>query len=90
MKTQQKSFYYIKHNSNILIVDARLLKGTEEPILWNNNGLFCIISRQKVQNVLGLIKDQENLPVLNIKEVGVLHWDDGELITAKTASMLLS
>jgi len=60
------------------------------PILWNNKGLYCIISRQKVQNVFDLITDKANLPVLNQKQVDTFYWDDGEPITAKAAAMLLS
>lgn len=96
MKIETKEFYYISYAydtlpiSNISIDTAGIHKVNPLPILWNNKGLFCIISRQKVQNVLDLIKDQKNLPVLNQREIGTLHWEEGVPITAGAATILLS
>ncbi len=90
MKTSIKKFFYISHAHDTLAVDDRILEFEACPILWNNKGLFCVISRQKVQNVLDLIRDAENLPQLNTKEVGTFKWEDGVLIDAKAAAMLLS
>lgn len=90
MKLKPKDFYYISHAHDTIIVSLSPFKNGALPILWNNKGLFCIISRQKVQNIIDIIKDQRNLPVLNTKPVNVFHWEDGELITARAAAMLLS
>ena len=87
MKTQTKELHYISNNHNTLTINCH----TEAlPILWNNRGLFCIISRQKVQNMLDLLRDVEKLPVLNARSDAVFHWDDHTLIDAKIASKLLS
>ena len=85
MKSEIKSFYYVSHAHDTLVVNFSL----PLPIIWHNKGLFCIISKQKVQNILDAIKDQKNLPVLNRKQVDTFHWDDGTLIDAKVASKLL-
>ena len=90
MKIETKNLYYISCKHDTLPVSTRILNSGAIPILWNNRGLFCLISRQKVQNIIDLIKDQENLPVLNRKEVNVFHWGEGTLIDAKAASKLIS
>lgn len=93
MKILQKEFYYISHAHDtlkILLTHFSHVKLEAQPILWCNKGLFCIISKQKVQNILDAIKDHGNLPVLNKKIVDMFHWEDGELITARAAAMLLS
>ena len=88
MKIQIKKFYYARCNHDTLKFPAGWCEIL--PILWNNKGLFCIVSRQKVENVLSLIADKKNLPTLNEKEIGTLHWEDGQLIDARAAAMLLS
>ncbi len=90
MKTETRHFYYISHPHDRLIIDIHVLKNKACPILWNNKGLYCIISRQKVQNFIDILQDQGNLPILNKKIVNIFHWDDGELIDAKMALKLLS
>lgn len=93
MKIIPKEFYCISHAHDTLKIITGMLNidfGKARPILWCNKGLYCIISRQKVQNILDAIKDQGNLPVLNQKPVNVFWWEDGELITARAAAMLLS
>lgn len=91
MKIIPKEFYYISHAHDTLKFATNSRAAiTALPILWCNKGLYCIISRQKVQNILDAIKDQGNLPVLNQKQVDMFHWDDGEPITARAAAMLLS
>ncbi len=92
MKFKPKEFYYISHAHDTIVVSLSLphLKERAHPILWNNKGLFCIISRQKVQNMLDVIKDTENLPVLNKMGLPMFHWDEGILIDARVAAMLLS
>ena len=77
MKTTLKQFYYVSNAHDILLFPT--FREGVLPILWNNKGLLCIISRQKVQNVFDLITDKSNLPVLNQKQVDVFHWDDGEI-----------
>lgn len=92
MKIQAKDFYYISnaHDTLSINVNVNIFSLGACPILWNNKGLYCIISRQKVQNVLDLIIDKTNLPQLNQKQVDTFFWEDGELITARAAAMLLS
>ncbi len=89
MKIIPKNFYYTDHPHDILII-LPTAKLEARPILWCNKGLYCIISRQKVKNIFDIIKDQGNLPVLNKKTVNEFHWEDGELITANVAMILLS
>lgn len=90
MQVAVKKFYYVSHTRDTLVISAHILADGEYPILWNNKGLFGIISRQKVQNVIELVKDLQNLPQLNQKQSGLFHWDDCEVITARIAGMLLS
>lgn len=88
MKTTIKNFYYISHGHDTLTITT--FREGVLPILWNNKGLYCIISRQKVQNVFDLITDKTNLPQLNTKQVDTFRWEDGVLVDAKVAGMLLS
>jgi len=74
----------------MLKITPHMLNDGVHPILWGNKGLFCIISRQKVQNIVDIINDQKNLPVLNQKRVDVFYWESGEPIIARAAAMLLS
>ncbi|GAG85602.1 unnamed protein product [marine sediment metagenome] len=87
MKIVVKEFYYINHSHDTLSISSLTVV---RPILWCNKGLFCIISRQKVQNIVELKQDQKNLPTLNKMGGGIFHWEDGEPITARVAAMLLS
>ena len=89
MKTETRHFYYISNAHDTITVGAHIHADGPHPILWHNKGLYCIISKQKVQNILDVIEDTENLPILNRKKVNVFHWDDGTLIDAKIASKLL-
>lgn len=88
MKIQIKNFYYISNAHDTLKITT--FREGVLPILWNNKGLYCIISRQKVQNVFDLITDKSNLPQLNQKQVDTFHWSEGEPISARAAAMLLS
>lgn len=90
MKIAKKNFYYVGHAHDTLTINTNVFGDYARPILWNNKGLFCIMSRQKVQNILDIMKDQRNLPVLSGKVLGVLHWDDGRLVGSEIAAMLLS
>lgn len=93
MKITEKIFYYVKHSHDTLAIASHINIeiGQVRPILWNNKGAYCIISRQKVQNIVDNVRDSYNLPRLDTKkEVGIFHWDDGELIDARAAAMLLS
>lgn len=90
MKILTRHFYCVSNARDVLTIGAHIMADGAHPILWNNKGLFCIISRQKVKNIIDLIKDQVNLPVLNKASGNVLHWEDGTPISAKAASKLLS
>lgn len=72
-----KRYYYAEHAGDILRVTLKDLCLGFMPLIWYNAGLYGIISKEKVENMIRLIEDQENLPTIDVnKEVGVFHWDE--------------
>ena len=98
----EKTFYYYRHTGESWnIRDSFFLdKKTEyaecltdftdaQPVIWINDGLYGLISADKISNIIASLKDQEKLPVLDRKkEVGVIHWDEVEIIPSKIAKLL--
>lgn len=91
-----KQFYYAEGKKNALVVTLDRLQDTlgcciiPLPIIWNNNGLYGIICREKVENMIEVLQNQENLPTLNpIPKTGMFFWDEVEEMNQKTAKLLV-
>ena len=78
------------HNSvGALPMSKILTKQPKLPLVWYNNGLYGIISLEKLQNMYDALQDQANLPVLDRKkDVGKFYWDDCVVIPSKIAKLL--
>ncbi len=91
MKTSTEKFYYVQHNSSTMPVKTDTFEDGALPVLWYNNGAWCLVPVAKVQNIIDSAKDQENLPVIDRrKEAGNLYWEDGVQVSAKLADILLA
>lgn len=88
-KIYRRSYYYVEHNGNTLDVKKGLNIGFM-PLIWSNAGLYGIISREKVENMVQLIADQKKLPVVErINRMGVFYWDECEVLDTKIAKLLI-
>ena len=85
----KKTYYHIcSSKKGLFISQADLTRGVK-PLIWFNQGLWGIISAEKIRNILDNIQDRENLPTLDKKkEIGKFYWDDVEIIPAKIAKLL--
>lgn len=88
MKVEQ--FCIHVHNSVGALQASKLLtKEPKLPLVWYNNGLYSIISLEKLQNMYDALEDQKKLPVLDRKkDVGKFYWDDCVVVPAKIAKLL--
>ncbi len=93
-----RQFYYAETKQNTLTVTLEdtvtLYSDTYSPmpmpIIWNNNGLYGIICREKVANMVITMQNQEKLPNLNrTPKTGIFYWDEVEEINQKTAKLLV-
>ena len=71
------AFYYIERTGAELAVNLDDLGWGPQPLIWYNAGLYGVISKEKVENMRDILKDRENLPVLDKKPlIGKFHWDE--------------
>lgn len=94
MTIEPLQFHYAKTKNNTLTVVLGILDATlgciTLPIIWNNNGLYGIIRREKVLNMKEELRNQEKLPVLNPNtKTGIFYWDEVEKLDPKIAKLLL-
>ena len=82
------NFYFVGHNRDVLTFNIHVAEAF--PILWNNKGIYCLIPKGKVQNMIDSVKDHSTLSQLERNEYGVFHWDDGILIDTDTAIIILA
>lgn len=88
-KVYRKSYYYAEQTGTTLDIKKGLNIGFM-PLIWNNAGLYGIISREKVENMIGLIVDQKKLPVVErINRMGMFYWEECEVLDPKIAQLLL-
>lgn len=87
-----KRYYYAEtEKSSTLDVKHRTgLNLGYMPLIWNNAGLYGIISSNKVENMIHLIVDQSKLPIVEgVNLSGVLFWDEVVVLDSKVAKLLL-
>ena len=88
-KIYRKSYYYAEQTGMTLDVRKGLNIGFM-PLIWNNGGLYGIISREKVENMIQLIADQKKLPVVErINRMGVFYWEECVVLDTKVAKLLI-
>lgn len=85
-----KRYYYTKTvKSSTLNIKKGLNLGFM-PLIWNNAGLYGIISREKIENMIELMADQNKLPVVErLNRTGIFYWDEVEVLDPKIAKLLL-
>ncbi len=82
-----KKFYYIEFKGGFLPISG-LFKCGARPLIWNNRGMCGIISKEKVENMMQRIKDNESLSSLNTVWEAKFYWDEVEVIDPKVAKLL--
>ena len=84
----KRTYYYACGGKRLFVLKDSLTKGIK-PLIWFNQGLWGIISAEKIANVITNMEDQEKLPVIDRKkDVGKLYWDEVEIIPSKIAKLL--
>jgi len=84
-----KQFCIHAGSGKVLPTSMLLTKQPKLPLIWFNNGLYGVISLEKMQNMYEVLQDQKNLPVLDRKkDVGKFYWDEAIVIPAKVAKLL--
>lgn len=73
----KKSFYVVTHKDKFLPLDLSDFPNGPLPIVWNCNGLCRTIPVEEVENLIGLLKDLNNLSRLNKGEAPGFWWDTG-------------
>ena len=87
-----KRFYYAEtKKSDVLDVRKKIgLNLGYMPLIWNNAGLYGIVNRVKVENMIQLIADQKQLPVVErINRMGQFYWDECVVLDVKIAKLLI-
>ena len=89
MVVMGRQFYHVCSSNKVLeLTTADLARGAK-PLVWFNNGLWGVVSKEKIANTITNLLDQAKLPVLDRKsDVGKFYWDDCELIPPKIAKLL--
>ncbi len=81
-------YYYINDGKELYVRLGDLKKGIR-PLIWSNQGMWGIISAEKIANIITNMEDQENLPMIDRKkDVGRFYWDEVEIIPSKIAKLL--
>lgn len=84
-----KRFYYFNDKGKVIHLKNELLLGYL-PLIWENNGLYGIISVEKVENMMQLMDDQKKLPVVQkVKEIGVFFWDEVKPLDPKIGKLIV-
>ncbi len=87
MLTIKKTYYYVCSGKRLLVLKDSLTKGVK-PLIWFNQGLWGIISAEKIANIIANMEDQEKLPVIDKIAISKFHWDEVEIIPPKIAKLL--
>jgi len=84
-----QKFYFAIHAGKWISIEG--FPGKKPlPLIWHNQGLYGIISVEKVENMLNYLDAMAYSPSLNTKnEAGVFYWDEVEIIDPKVGKMLL-
>lgn len=85
MRTQG-SFYAINESGSIIIVDDFL---QVVPIVWNRNGLFCIIPEAILQNTIDSNKMYDKLNNKITHPKIAIHWSQGIPISNQAGRALI-
>lgn len=85
-----KRYYYAETEKSSTLNVKKGLNLGYMPLIWNNVGLYGIISREKVENMIQLMTDQSKLPVVErINRNGTFYWDEAVILDPKIAKLLL-
>jgi len=83
-----KRFYYAEHKGATLPVNEGLNLGPM-PLIWSNDGLYGLIPKDKVANIISILEDFEKLPVVAQKKIGIIQWDEATILDPEIAKQLL-
>lgn len=84
-----KRFYYTESAGKTLTVNLKELCLGPMPLIWCNGGLYGIICKEKVENMVETLRDLNKLPILEVsKHIGCFHWDDVVELDQKIGRLL--
>lgn len=84
-----KRYYYAESTGKFLKVTLKELCLGPMPLIWFNNGLYGIICREKIKNMIEMIQDWEKSSTIeSIKAADIFWWDEVEIIDPKIGRLL--
>jgi len=84
-----KRYYYAEQSDKTLKVTLNDLCLGFMPLIWCNAGLYGIISKEKVENIIQLLQDQGKLPrIEKINRYGTFYWDEVVELDQKIGKLL--
>jgi len=84
-----RQFYHVCSSKKVLSLTTADLARGAKPLVWFNDGLWGVISKEKIANTITNLLDQKKLPVLDRKkDVGKFYWDECEIMMPKIAKLL--
>lgn len=89
-KIYVKQYYYAETKKSSTLDVRKGLNLGFMPLIWNNAGLHGIISRDKIENMIQLMADQDKLPVVErINRNGTFYWDEVVVLDSKVVKLLM-
>ncbi len=81
MITQTKKFYYVESKEKHITVTLEDFPDGPLPLVWNNEGLYGVLTVDRIDATIFELTDYNNLPKLdrNLK-IGQLYWDNTEVL----------
>lgn len=72
-----KRHYYTESASRSITVTLKDLCLGFMPLIWCNGGMYGIICKEKVENMIETLQDDEHSPILNSNKLkGAFYWDE--------------
>lgn len=72
---KRNNFYLVNEPGGIVSIDINL--GNALPILWNQNGRFCVVPLAVVQNIIESEDMHKKLIGKRTRPEITLHWSQG-------------
>ena len=84
-----KRFYYVKSKDTQLVVTLNDFTLGYMPLIWSNGGLYGVIRKEKIENVVETLRAKEKSPGLDTKKnVGIFYWEEVEELGQNAGKLL--
>ncbi|KKL78288.1 hypothetical protein LCGC14_2026330 [marine sediment metagenome] len=71
---ETKKFYYIKTDKDMIDLTLDILDSGPLSIIWNLSGMYTMLEKAAVENIVSLLEDQKRQRVQSPPYR--IHWDD--------------